>query len=137
MWKYYALISAFFAALTAIFAKIGVKGVNGNLATAIRTVIVLLMAWGIVIASGQFKNIDHLTKNNWYFLILSGLATGFSWIFYFKALETGDVSKVVAIDKLSVAIAMGLAFFFLNEPMTLKVVLGGFLVLVGTWVMMG
>jgi bacterial/archaeal transporter family protein len=134
MWKYYAILSAFFAALTAILAKIGVKGINGNLATAIRTVVILFMAWGIVLASGQLKNIKELSKNNWIFLGLSGLATGLSWIFYFKALETGDVSKVAPIDKLSVAIAMGLSFVILKEPMEPKVILGGLLIIAGTLV---
>jgi len=102
MWKYYALLSAFFAALTAILAKVGVKGINGNLATAVRTSVVLLLTWGIVLFSGHLKDAKELSKTNLIFLILSGLATGLSWIFYFKALETGDVSKVAPIDKLSV-----------------------------------
>ncbi|MDR0836276.1 MAG: EamA family transporter, partial [Tannerella sp.] len=93
MWKIYALLSALFAALTAILAKVGVKGINGNIATAIRTIVVLFMAWGIVFLSGQFKNVKELSKTNLMFLIFSGIATGLSWIFYFKALETGNVSK--------------------------------------------
>jgi transporter family protein len=112
MWKIYALLSAFFAALTAILAKVGVKGINGNVATAVRTVVVLFMAWGIVFLSGQFKEVKELDKTNLLFLIFSGLATGLSWIFYFKALETGDVSKVAPIDKLSVVFVMILSFFF-------------------------
>ncbi|MBC6112478.1 EamA family transporter [Pedobacter sp. CCM 8938] len=110
MLKYYAILSAFSAAATTILAKIGIKGVNGNLATAIRTAVILFIARSIVLASGEISQIKTLSKNNLIFLSLSGIATGLSWIFYFKALETGDVSKVAPIDKLSVAIAMGLAF---------------------------
>jgi bacterial/archaeal transporter family protein len=134
MWKYYAILSAFFAALTAILAKVGVKGINGNLATAIRTIVIVFIAWGIVLTSGQLKNIKELTKSNWTFLALSGVATGLSWIFYFKALETGDVSKVAPIDKLSVAIAMGLSFIILKEPLELKAIIGGLLIVAGTLV---
>ncbi|MBL7930842.1 MAG: EamA family transporter [Bacteroidia bacterium] len=134
MWKFYAILSALFAALTAIFAKLGVKGINGNLATAIRTVVVLFLAWGIVLFSGQLKHLKALDKTNWLFLVLSGLATGLSWIFYFKALETGDVSKVAPIDKLSVAIAMGLSFLILKEPLEIKTIVGGLLIVAGTFV---
>jgi len=134
MWKFYAILSALFAALTAIFAKLGVKGISGNLATAIRTVVVLFLAWGIVLLSGQLKQIRTLDKTNWTFLLLSGLATGLSWIFYFKALETGDVSKVAPIDKLSVAIAMGLSFLILKEPLEVKTIIGGLLIVAGTFV---
>ncbi|MDR2083588.1 MAG: EamA family transporter [Bacteroidales bacterium] len=132
MWKWYALLSAFFAALTAILSKVGVKGINGNIATAIRTSIVLFMAWGIVFLSGQLKDIKELTKNNILFLIFSGIATGLSWIFYFKALETGDVSKVASIDKLSVVFVILLSFLFLNEPMDWKTIVGGGLIIIGT-----
>ena len=132
MWKYYALLSAFFAGLTALLAKIGIKGINTNLATAIRTVVILLIAWGIVIAGGQVKGIKELSRNNWLFLILSGVATGMSWIFYFKALETGPVSKVAPIDKLSVAFAIGLSIVFLKEPIDIKVLLGAGLIILGT-----
>lgn len=132
MWKYYALLSAFFAALTAILAKIGVRGINGNVATAIRTVVILFVAWGIVLFSGELREIKGLSRNNLLFLVLSGFATGLSWIFYFKALETGNVSKVAPIDKLSVAIAMGLAFFLLKEPMEPKTIAGGLLIVAGT-----
>lgn len=131
MWKYYALLSAFFAAMTAILAKVGVKGISGNVATAVRTGIVLLLAWGIVFFSGQMKEIKELNKNNLLFLILSGLATGLSWIFYFKALETGDVSKVAPIDKLSVVLVMIFSFVFLHETMDLKTIFGGVLIAVG------
>ncbi|MDR0588732.1 MAG: EamA family transporter [Burkholderiales bacterium] len=131
MWKYYALLSAFFAALTAILAKVGVHGINGNVATAIRTVVVLCLAWGIVILSGQFNTLKALSKTNLLFLILSGMATGLSWIFYFKALETGDVSKVAPIDKLSVVFVMLLSFTLLGEPMSLKTIIGGVLITLG------
>lgn len=132
MWKYYALLSALFAALTAILAKAGIKNISGNLATAIRTAVVLFMAWGIVLFSGQFKELKELSRNNVLFLVLSGIATGLSWIFYFKALETGDVSKVAPVDKLSVAIAIGLSFLILKEPVSAKVVIGGLLIVAGT-----
>lgn len=134
MWKYYALLSAFFAALTAILAKAGIKGISGNLATAIRTIVILFIAWGIVLAGGELKEIKTLTRNNIIFLLLSGIATGLSWIFYFKALETGDVSKVAPIDKLSVAIAIGLSFLILKEPIDAKTITGGALIVAGTLV---
>ena len=132
MWKYYAILSAVFAALTAILAKIGVKDISGNVATAIRTVVVLFIAWGVIAATGELKSIKDLSKNNLLFLALSGVATGLSWIFYFKALETGPVSKVAPIDKLSVAIAIGLSFLILKEPMDWKVLAGGLLIVIGT-----
>ncbi|KAA6313157.1 4-amino-4-deoxy-L-arabinose-phosphoundecaprenol flippase subunit ArnE [termite gut metagenome] len=135
MWKIYALLSALFAALTAILAKVGVKGINGNVATAIRTIVVLIMAWGIVFLSGQLKNVKELSKTNLLFLIFSGLATGLSWIFYFKALETGDVSKVAPIDKLSVVFVMILSFFFLKESMDIKTIIGGALIAIGAVVL--
>ena len=136
MWKYYALLSAFFAAATAILAKIGIKGVNGNLATAIRTAVILFIAWGIVLATGEIAELKTLSKNNLIFLGLSGVATGLSWIFYFKALETGAVSKVAPIDKLSVAIAMGLAFLILKEPIETKTLIGGLLIVGGSIVIL-
>lgn len=136
MWKYYAILSAFFAAATAILAKIGIKGVNGNLATAIRTVVILFIAWGIVLASGEISELKTLSKNNLIFLALSGVATGLSWIFYFKALETGNVSKVAPIDKLSVAIAMGLAFLILKEPIETKTLIGGLMIVGGSLVIL-
>jgi transporter family protein len=132
MWKYYAILSALFAALTAILAKVGVRGISGNVATAVRTFVVLIMAWGIVWIGGQMKEVRDLSKNNIMFLALSGIATGLSWIFYFKALETGDVSKVAPIDKLSVVFAMLLAFIFLKEPADPKVIAGGALIALGT-----
>jgi len=136
MWRYYAILSAFFAAATAILAKIGIKGVNGNLATAIRTVVILFIAWGIVLASGEISELKTLSKNNLIFLALSGVATGLSWIFYFKALETGNVSKVAPIDKLSVAIAMGLAFLILKEPIETKTLIGGLMIVGGSLVIL-
>lgn len=136
MWKYYAILSAFFAAATAILAKVGIRGVNGNLATAIRTLVILFIAWGIVLASGEISEIKSLSKNNLIFLGLSGVATGLSWIFYFKALETGAVSKVAPIDKLSVAIAMGLAFLILKEPIDIKTLIGGLMIVGGSIVIL-
>lgn len=135
MWKVYAILSAVFAAVTAILAKTGMKDVSGNLATAIRAIIIIAMAWGIVLYTGEIKSLNELTKKNWLFLILSGVATGLSWLFYFKALETGDVSKVAPIDKLSVALAVGLAFIFLKEPMETKTIAGTVLIVAGTILM--
>jgi transporter family protein len=135
MWKYYALLSALFAALTAILAKIGLKGINSNLATAIRTVVILLIAWGIVLFSGEVRDVKNLSKQNILFLILSGTATGLSWIFYFKALSTGPVSKVAPIDKLSVALTIVLSAILLKEPLDGKTIAGGLLILAGTFVL--
>lgn len=134
MWKYYALLSAFFAALTAILAKVGVTGINSNLATAIRTTVILVITWGIVLACGAEKQIVGLSGKNILFLCLSGAATGLSWLCYFKALDTGDVSKVAPIDKLSVVFTMVLAFIFLHETVGLKVIAGGILILLGSLV---
>lgn len=131
MWKFYALLSALFAALTAILAKVGVKGISGNVATAIRTAVVLFLAWGIVLLNGQIKEVKELSKTNLMFLIFSGVATGLSWIFYFKALETGNASKVAPIDKLSVVFVMILSFFFLHETMDIKTIIGGALIATG------
>lgn len=136
MWKFYAILSAVFAAATAILAKIGIRGVNSNLATAIRTLVILFVAWGIVLASGEISEIKFLNRNNIIFLILSGLATGLSWIFYFKALSVGEVSKVAPIDKLSVAIAMGLAFLILKEPIEAKTLIGGLMIVGGSIVIL-
>lgn len=132
MWKFYAILSAFFAAATAILAKIGIKGVSGNLATAVRTIVILFIAWGIILVTGEVRELKTLTRNNLIFLGLSGIATGLSWIFYFKALETGDVAKVAPIDKLSVAIALGLAFLILKEPIEIKTLIGATLIVAGT-----
>lgn len=135
MWVVYALLSALFAALTSILAKIGIAGINSTLATAIRTVVVLVMAWQMVFIAGSQNQIPNITTKSWVFLVLSGIATGLSWIFYFKALQMGDASKVVPIDKFSVVITMVLAFVILKEAMTVKVVLGGLLIAMGTFVM--
>ncbi len=136
MWKYYAIASAIFAALTAIFAKIGIKNVDSNLATAIRTCIILFITWGIVIANSSLGGIKELTKTNWTFLILSGIATGLSWLFYFKALQLGDASKVAPIDKLSVVITIFLSFIILGESVSWKVILGGCLIAGGSIVIL-
>lgn len=136
MWKYYALLSAFFAALTAIFAKVGVKGVNSDLATAIRTAIILLITWGIVFAGSHQSEIKGIAPHTWLFLLLSGAATGLSWLFYFKALQAGDVSRVAPIDKLSVVMTICLSFLFLKEPATPRVVIGALLITAGSIVML-
>lgn len=135
MWWLFALLSAFFAALTAIFAKVGVSGVNSNLATAIRTIVVLLIAWGIVLARNEAKGISMLSKRNITFLILSGIATGLSWIFYFKALQLGQVSQVAPVDKLSVALTIALSVIFLGEALTVKAAIGSILIIVGTLIL--
>ena len=135
MWWMYALLSAVFAALTAIFAKIGIKGVNSDLATAVRTVVILFIAWGIVFARGSAKDIDLLSKENIIFLVLSGIATGLSWVFYFKALSLGDASKVAPIDKLSVAFVIILAAIFLKEAITIKTAIGAALIIGGSLVL--
>lgn len=132
MWWIYALLSAFFAALTAVLAKVGIKGIDSNLATAIRTVIILLLVWAIVFFKGGQTGISGLTKQNWIFLILSGLATGLSWIFYFKALQMGKVSQVAPVDKASVAIALILSVVFLGEPLTYKTVIAVLMIMGGT-----
>lgn len=127
--------TAFFAALTSILAKIGISDHNSNLATAIRTIVVLIMAWGIVFMTGAQSGIQDITAKSWIFLILSGIATGLSWLFYYKALQLGDASKVVPIDKFSVVISMILAFVILKEDLTFKTVMGGILITAGTFVM--
>ena len=134
-WVIYAILSAFFAALTSILAKIGISDINSNLATAIRTIVVLIMAWGIVFMTGAQSGIQDITAKSWIFLILSGIATGLSWLFYYKALQLGDASKVVPIDKFSVVISMILAFVILKEDLTFKTVMGGILITAGTFVM--
>lgn len=135
MWAVYAILSAFFAAATSILAKIGIENVDSNLATGIRTVIILLMTGSIVYMTGSFHQLPQISQKSWVFLILSGAATGLSWLFYFKALQTGDASKVVPVDKFSVVISMIMAFVFLHEAVTLKVVLGGALITLGTLVL--
>jgi len=135
MWWIYALLSAVFAALTAIFAKIGIKGVDSDLATAIRTVVILVLAWAIVFFKGSAVGLGILSRTNWLFLLLSGCATGLSWIFYFKALQIGKVSQVAPVDKASVAIAIVLSVIFLGEPLTLKTALGAGFIILGTIVL--
>ena len=135
MWWIYALLSAFFAALTAIFAKAGIKGVDTDLATAIRTVVILIIAWAIAFFRGGTATIATLSKQNLVFLCLSGIATGLSWIFYFKALQLGKVSQVAPVDKLSVALAIILSVLFLGEPLTWKEVAGAGLIIAGTLVL--
>ena len=136
MWKYYAVLSAIFAALTAIFAKIGIKNVDSNLATAIRTCVILLLTWSIVLAGNGASGIKDLTKTNWTFLILSGVATGLSWLFYFKALQIGEASKVAPIDKLSVVFTIFLSFLILGETVSWKVILGGCIIAGGSLVIL-
>jgi transporter family protein len=136
MWKYYAILSAIFASLTAIFAKIGIKNVDSNLATAIRTCIIFLITWGIVFVSNRVGGIKELTKINWVFLVLSGVATGLSWLFYFKALQLGDASKVAPIDKLSVVFTIFISFVILKETVSWKVILGGLLIAGGSLVIL-
>lgn len=135
MWFVFALLSAVFAALTSILAKVGIDGVNSNLATAIRTVVVVVMAWGMVFLTNTQSGISAINKKSWIFLILSGLSTGASWLCYYKALQIGDASKVVPIDKLSVVITLILAFVFLHEEFTMKSLLGCILIGAGTLIM--
>ena len=135
MWFIFALLSAVFAALTSILAKIGIEGVNSNLATAIRTVVVVVLAWGMVFLTNAQTGISEISKKSWIFLILSGLATGASWLCYYRALQVGDASKVVPIDKLSVVITLILAFVFLHEQFTVKSAIGCALIGAGTLLM--
>ena len=136
MWKLYALLAAVFASLTAIFSKIGVRDIDSNLATAIRVTFVLILTWGIVLFTGATQGIKNINANTLTFLLLSALATGLSWLFYFKALQLGDVSKVAPIDKLSVAITIFLAILFLGEPASLKTIAGGLLITAGSVVLL-
>ena len=135
MWFVFALLSAIFAALTSILAKIGIDGVNSNLATAIRTVVVVVMAWGMVFLTNTQGGIADISKKSWLFLILSGLATGASWLCYYRALQIGEATKVVPVDKLSVVITLVLAFVFLHEKFTAKSLIGCVLIAIGTLVM--
>ena len=135
MWFILALLSAIFAALTSILAKVGIEGVNSNLATAIRTVVVVVMAWGMVFITNAQNGIAEISKRSWLYLILSGVATGASWLCYYKALQTGEASKVVPVDKLSVVITLVLAFVFLHEQFTTKSLIGCILIGIGTLVM--
>lgn len=132
MWALFAILSAVFAAITSILAKVGIDGVNSNLATAIRTMVVVIMAWGMVFLTHAQSGLAEIGKKSWIFLILSGLATGASWLCYYKALQMGDASKVVPIDKLSVVITLVLAFVFLHEEFTYKSVIGCILIGAGT-----
>ena len=135
MWVLFAVLSAVFAALTAILGKIGIEGVNSNLGTAIRTAVVLVMAWGMVFLTHTETGIGDIHHRSWVFLVLSGLATGASWLCYYKALQMGDASKVVAIDKLSIVVTVALAALFLQEAVTLKSVVGCALIVAGTLLM--
>ena len=135
MWFVFAVLSAIFAAITSILAKIGIEGVNSNLATAIRTVVVVLMAWGIVALTNAQSGIAEISKRSWIFLTLSGLATGASWLCYFKAQQLGDASKVVSVDKFSIVITLVMAAVFLHEQFTVKTIIGSVLITLGTFVM--
>lgn len=135
MWLVFAVLSAIFAAITSILAKIGIEGVNSNLATAIRTVVVVLMAWCIVALTNAQSGIAEISKRSWIFLTLSGLATGASWLCYFKALQLGDASKVVSVDKFSIVITLVMAAVFLHEQFTVKTIIGSVLITLGTFAM--
>jgi transporter family protein len=135
MWWIYAILAAIFASLTAIFAKLGVWNINSNLATAIRTIVVLIMVWAIVLIRGEAKGMGSLSRQNVIFLVASGMATGLSWLFYFKALQMGKVSLVAPVDKLSVALTIILSVLFLGETLTLKAAIGALLIVAGTIVL--
>lgn len=135
MWLIFAVLSAFFAALTSILAKIGIADVDSTLATAIRTVVVLAMSWGMVFVTGVQGGVGDISRKSWIFLILSGLATGASWLFYYRALQMGEAGKVVPVDKLSIVFTLILAFFFLHEKFTPKSVIGAVLITAGTLMM--
>jgi transporter family protein len=135
MWFLFAVLSAIFAALTSVLAKVGIAGVNSNLATAIRTVVVVIMAWGMVFLTNAQTGLSAISKKSWLFLILSGLATGASWLCYYHALQLGDASKVVPVDKLSVVITLVMAFVFLHEEFTVKSLIGCILIGAGTLIM--
>lgn len=135
MWWFYAILSALFASLTAIFAKLGVANISSNLATGIRTVIILILVWSVVLFRGEQKEIYSVNRNAIIFLVISGIATGLSWLFYFKALQVGNASQVAAVDKLSVALTIGLAVIFLNETLTLRTAIGALLIIAGTFIL--
>jgi transporter family protein len=135
MWWVYAILSAIFASLTAIFAKLGVTNVNSNLATAIRSIVILLVAWGIVLFRNEYRGLATLSKQNLFFLFISGIATGLSWIFYFRALQLGKVSQVAPVDKLSVALTILLSVIFLGEALSWKTTIGALLIISGTLVL--
>ncbi len=136
MWELSAILSALFAALTSILAKIGIKGVDSNLATAIRTGVIIFLSWGIVFMTGGQHGLKSLTRQNWTFLVLSGLTTGLSWLFYYRAISLADVSKVAPIDKSSIALTLILSFFILGEQFTAKTLVAGILITAGTFVML-
>ncbi|HXB09757.1 MAG TPA: EamA family transporter [Puia sp.] len=131
LWLFYAILSAFFAALTAIFAKAGLKDVNADLATAVRTAVILLITWGIVLFRGKVDGLKDLTRNNWIFLVLSAVATGLSWLFYYRALQIGRVQEVSMVDKGSILFTILLSFFFLREPLTARVIVAALLIFGG------
>jgi len=131
MWKFYAILSALFAALTAVLAKAGLKNINPDLATAVRTVIILIISWGFVAMNGKAKDLESFTKSNWIFLSLSGIATGLSWLFYYRALQTGNTSVVSAIDKGSLLLVVLLSFLFLKEPVSPKMLIGVGVIFIG------
>ena len=135
MWIVFALLSAFFAALTSILAKIGIQDINSNLATAVRTIVVLVMAWIIVFVTGKHNEIANIGQKNLIFLILSGIATGLSWLCYYRALQIGEVSKVMPVDKFSLVIGMVMAFIILRESITAKTIIGGIFITIGTFVL--
>jgi transporter family protein len=135
MWALFALLSALFAALTSILAKIGIQNINSNLATAIRTVVVLILSWGIVFITGKQTDIVNIGHKNLLFLILSGIATGLSWLCYYRALQIGEASKVIPVDKFSVVLGIVLAFAVLKETVTIKAIIGGLLITAGTFVL--
>lgn len=135
MWWFYAILSALFASLTAIFAKLGVANISSNLATGIRTLVILVLVWGIVLFKGEQKGIYSIPKNAIIFLVISGIATGLSWLFYFKALQLGNASQVAAVDKLSVALTIVLAVIFLNETLSLRTAIGAALIIAGTFIL--
>ena len=135
MWWIYALLSAAFASLTAIFAKVGVKNIDSDLATAVRTVVILIIVWGIVLYKGVIPSLQNFNKQNWIFVVLSGCATGLSWLFYFKALQIGKVSQVAPVDKLSVALTIVLSVIFLKEALSWQTAIGALLIIAGTFVL--
>jgi len=134
-WVLFAFLSAFFAALTSILVKIGIQNVNSNLATAIRTIVVLVMSWAIVFITGKHNEVANIEHKNLVFLILSGIATGLSWLCYYRALQLGEASKVIPIDKFSLVIGMAMAFIILKEAITIKTIIGGVLITIGTFVL--
>jgi transporter family protein len=135
MWWIYALLSAFFAALTAIFAKIGVKGIDSDLGTAVRTTVVLVFAWALAFIKGVVPSLQQFTRHTWLFLVLSGMATGLSWLFYFRAIQVGKLSQVAPVDKLSVALTIIFAVLFLGEALTIRNAIGGALIVAGVLVL--